>query len=215
MSDIRITPGSKLELIRPVLRAWFGIIREYLRECRYPPYYYSSFERVNCGLLAAALWRARMPTLQELEVDRYDSENPGRVDLFFRHDVDFYVEAKMNWQYPDASWGRQEMVESLRTRLDVAVRGFDKYKIPSGCRRLAVVVASVGMPSDFWNDSAKWRGCLRGFTAAVREVGSDSGFAAWYLPKGTERWPECEGTDGCFYPAVAIAGKEVRRRASK
>jgi hypothetical protein len=129
--------------------------------------------------------------------------------------VDFYVEAKMNWQYPDASWGTQEMVAGLRDKLVTAVSGFDKYKIPHGCRRLAVVVASVGLPGAFWRDPAKWRGCLRDFTAAVRDVGSDSGFAAWYLPKGMERWPECEGTDGCFYPAVAVVGKEVRRRSSR
>jgi len=84
--------------LRPALKNWIAVIDEFVRQRKEPPYFYSNYERVNCGLLAAGLWRAHIPVLHETAVLRQRKESLGRADLdFWLGRTEYFIEAKMCW----------------------------------------------------------------------------------------------------------------------
>lgn len=118
-SDIVV--GTKLKGLRPLLKVWLELIREYCSANRWTdnPWWYN--ERANIGLLAGAAWRAgngwhsleEFPTTKRFSASGtrkkinptvpkkgVEKECParGRCDLYVSHSSNaFAIEAKQAW----------------------------------------------------------------------------------------------------------------------
>jgi hypothetical protein len=211
-----LTSGSKttaqFRLLRPALREWTRIIAEYVHQHKEPPYHYGSYERVNCGLLAAALWRKGITALHEIEVDRWGTSKPGRADLdLLLGNEEFFLEAKMGWLYPKRGADAATMQSAIQERLRNAAKYTGKYVRPRE-DWVAIVFVVPGLRRKPRGSDAGYRKSLEEFVRAVKSVDAD--IRAWILPRGYRPWPECKG-DGkaaYFYPAVAIVGTVVPYR---
>ena len=204
---------ARFKRLRPALREWVSIIQEYVHQSGEPPYFWGSYERVNCGLLAAALWRARIPTLQEFESGRKGQEELGRIDLSLQLGrVICNIEAKMVWPVLGPVADADYLVRRIEESLAEAERGARKYSPFRSEQRLALsfVVPAV-QPETY---AAARRGtALRQFTSVVQDSALDADIRAWCLPRGTARWEGCHGTRGgsYYYPAVAVLGRLVMK----
>lgn len=204
--------------LRPALRNWVDIIDEWVRaDDGVPPYLYCSPERVNCGLLSAAMWRARVPNLQEPAVNRSDN-SLGRADLnFFLGGEEYYIEAKMCGFALDALWDARSILATILERLKSTAAGAHKKYV--SCRddrwiALTFVVPSIG--KEHWRKPKLRAQILREFIKALKPELVKADFAAWTFPRGIERWDECLG-DGRkhYHPAIAIVGKRARKPRSR
>jgi hypothetical protein len=199
--------------LRPALRNWITIISEFVRKRGEAPYIYSNCERVNCGLLAAGFWQARIPVLHETAVLRKGQEQYGRADLdFWLGRKEYFIEAKMSWLDLTTFPVADTTAKRLRERLARVTRDSRKYIVDPDDRWLATAFVVPAVPEEAWKRETERTWLLDQFVRAIQLFDAD--IKAWTLPRGYARWDGCEGND--YHPAIAVLGRLVtkgKRRA--
>jgi hypothetical protein len=198
--------------LRPALKNWIAIIDEFVRRRGEPPYVFSNYERVNCGLLAAGFWQARIPVLHETAVMRKGKRLFGRADLnFWLGRTEYFIEAKMSWLNLGVFRDVGSAAGELDRRLERASKDSRKYIFSPKDRWIATVFVVPSVPEKEWGQDLARARLLAEFVSAVRLVKAD--MKAWILPRGLARWRAVEkGCESyCYYPAVAVLGRRVKK----
>jgi hypothetical protein len=204
--------APRFSMLRPALKEWAAIVNRYALRHKEPPYFYSSYERVNCGLLAAAMWRTNIVALHEIAVDRKRMKGDGRADLkFWLGDKEYYIEAKMCWPTLAARSNADSIGQDISHRLDQAVHDSRKYILGPADRWIATLFVVPHVPTVLWRRPDLPSKVLREFVSGVKSEALKADFAAWALPHGSKRWAGCSYGD-YHYPAVAVVGKLVPHR---
>jgi hypothetical protein len=204
--------------LRPVLKEWTAVIEEGVRAWEEPPYYYSTYERVNCGLLSVALWRKGVAALHEIMVDRRRSKEPGRADLdFMLGNTEYFIEAKMHWPNLAALRYAGPIADEIRARLDQAVNGaYAKYVFSPEDRWIAAVFVVPRIPKRTWAQTGEPARSLSEFVRAVQSKKLGADIVAWTLPRGLNGWRQSLGDqDTAYFPAVALIGKRTPTRRAR
>lgn len=206
--------SNRLRHIRPILKNWIrlnGQLAGGWASSGDVPWWYN--ERAQLSVFAGAVWRAGGSCFEEFSGQKH-FKNPakhrlnvlysGRVDLYFElGSVEYVGEAKNTWSGYSRNDGRA--TKRISKRLQNACDDVGQTT-PSGMRRLGIVFVAP-----YFRPTVKTRidDLLRQWLAEIQAVQADA--RAWVFPPAARLML---GTDGFYYPGVAILLQQVKRRRS-
>ncbi len=196
---VQTTP--RLRSIRPVLRRWISLHRQYLRywagkDCGW---WYN--ERTSIGFLAVAAWGRGEVALEEYSTPKGGKsvDYVGRCDLYFtRAPNDFVVEAKQAWINLGAPGTG---IPNVKAQLKKACRDA-RLARDNVTRRLGVVFC---VPRFVGNAQGVQERALDSWLKSLSMLKLDA--LCWI---GAPRNYTLRGHDGYIYPGVALIARLVK-----
>jgi hypothetical protein len=144
--------SGKLRSIRPILKSWISVQREYFNQTNDYSWWYN--ERASISILAAAVWKSKNVALEEYSaIKGLKEENikKGRCDIYFTAgQKEFAGEAKHIW----ISSGKSihlSVKKKLNDSLLLAKKSAIELQSDEG-RRLAICFAVPYFPKKDKND---------------------------------------------------------------
>lgn len=197
--------SSRLKALEPIVQTWADCVVAYstLHNGDDAAYYYG--ERPNVSVLCSAAWVADAVGIEEYAAEKGHGPKarPGRADLYIKgREFYFAIEAKHRWD-DIFSEGSSTTIQ------DAIVSAKEDARDVHDGTRVAVVFLVPSCRSDSLSEFKKSpKVVIDRYVESVQSTYHDAGLIGWSFPQSTRF---IEGSDGNFWPGVALLAYAVNR----